>query len=199
MVIKLCILCDIKRKDIYGLSSPKNEYTKKNVVSVDVSVSWSSTRLGSVDLVNLEKELLAVVTCQWNRCTYFVTLAPFVPVVASLRHHIGDVHIVDKVVWAFKYRPDKASRQMPRDVAVERPDAGVVLIPLQDDVRVGLELGNVTPGRVGWVGYCAVPAGTELLKSLASNSTTDDTASVVVERVVKSLCAAGSAYTRVAG
>ena len=169
------------------------------MVSVDVSVSWSLTKLGSVDLVNLEKELLAVVTCQWNRCTYFVALAPLVPVVAGLRHDVGDVHVVDKVVWAFKYGPDEASRQMPGDVAVEGPDAGVILVPLQDDVRVGLELGNVTPSRVGWVGHCAVPAGTELLKSLASNSTTDDTAGIVIEREVKSLCAAGSAYTRVAG
>ena len=129
---------------------------------------------------------------------YFVALAPFVPVVAGLRHDVGDVHVVDEVVGAFKYGPDKASRQMPRDVAVEGPDAGVVLVPLQDDVRVGLELGNVTSGRVGWVGHCAVPAGAEFLKSLAGNSTADDTAGVVVKREVKSLCAAGSAYTRVA-
>jgi len=66
--------------------------------------------------------------------TYFVALAPFVPVVAGLRHDVGDVHVVDKVVWAFKYRPYKASRQMPCNVAVEGPDAGVVLVPLQDDV-----------------------------------------------------------------
>ena len=66
--------------------------------------------------------------------TYFVALAPFVPVVAGLRHDIGDVHLVDEVVWAFKYGPDEASRQMPRDVAVEGPDAGVVLVPLQNNV-----------------------------------------------------------------
>lgn len=65
---------------------------------------------------------------------YFVALAPLVPVVAGLRHDVGDVHVVDEVVGAFKYGPDKASRQMPRDVAVEGPDSGVVLVPLQDDV-----------------------------------------------------------------
>ena len=42
--------------------------------------------------------------------TYFVALAPFVPVVAGLRHDVGDVHVVDEVVGAFKYGPDKASR-----------------------------------------------------------------------------------------
>ena len=133
-----------------------------------------------------------------GRVAYDMGLAPRVPVVAGLRHDVGDFHLVDEVVWAFKNRPDEAGRQMPCDVTVEGPDAGVVLVPLQDDVRVGLELGNVTSGRVGWVGHCAVPAGTELLKSLAGNSTADDTAGVVVKREVKSLCAAGSAYTRVA-
>ena len=113
--------------------------------------------------------------------THSVTLAPFVPVVAGLRHDVGDVHVVDEIVWAFKYGPDKASRQMPCDVAVEGPDARVVLVPLQDDVRVGLKLGNVTPGRVGRVGHCAIPAGTELLKGLAGRSIADDTMGVVLE------------------
>jgi hypothetical protein len=34
------------------------------------------------------------------------------------------------------------------------------------------------------------------LKSLAGHSTADDTAGVVIEREVKSLCVAGSTYTR---
>jgi hypothetical protein len=128
--------------------------------------------------------------------TYSVSLAPCVPVVAGLRHDVGDGHVVDKVVGAFKYRPDKAGRQMPRDVAVEGPDTRVVLVPLQDNVRVGLELGDVTPGRVGRVGHRTVPAGTELFKSLAGNAASDDTAGIISDWNIKSLGAAGSTSTR---
>ena len=63
-----------------------------------------------------------------------MSLAPRVPVVASLRHDIGNVHVVDKVVWALEDSPDKAGRQMPCDVAVEGPDTWVVLVPLQNNV-----------------------------------------------------------------
>ena len=101
---------------------------------MDVSASWRLTRLGRVLLVNLEKELSAIDMYEWKWDTHSVSLAPFVPLVAGLRHDVGDVHVVDQVIGAFKYGPDKAGRQMPRDVTVERPDAGVVLVPLQDDV-----------------------------------------------------------------
>ena len=81
-----------------------------------------------------EEELLGIGMYGYDRSTYSVSLAPCVPVVAGLRHDIGDVHVVDEVIGAFKYRPDKASRQMPCDVAVEGPDAGVVLVPLENNV-----------------------------------------------------------------
>ena len=71
---------------------------------------------------------------EYDKSTYDMTLAPFVPVVTGLRHGVGNGHGVDKVVWAFEHRPDKAGRQMPRDVAVEGPDTRVVLVPFQDDV-----------------------------------------------------------------
>ena len=101
---------------------------------MDVSVSWCWKRLGRVLLVNLEKELSAIDMYERKRDTHSVSLAPFVPLVAGLRHDVGDVHVVDQVIGAFKYGPDKAGRQMPRDVTVERPDTRVVLVPLQDDV-----------------------------------------------------------------
>lgn len=78
--------------------------------------------------------MLAIEMYGYDKSTYLMGLAPFVPVVAGLRHDIGDVHVVDKVVGALKHRPDKAGRQMPCDVAVEGPDTGVVLVPLENNV-----------------------------------------------------------------
>jgi len=63
---------------------------------------------------------------------------------------------------------------MPRDVTVERPDTRVVLVPLQNNIAIGLQLGNVTPGWVGRVGYFAIPAGAILLESLARSAVSDD-------------------------
>jgi len=121
-----------------------------------------------------------------GRVAYDMGLAPRVPVVAGLRHDVGDFHLVDEVVWAFKNRPDEAGRQMPCDVAVEGPDAGVVLVPLKNDIAVGLKLGNVTSRRVGLVGHGAIPAGAKLFKSLASKAVSDD-AVVVLAYNVKNL------------
>jgi hypothetical protein len=59
MVIVLCILCDIKEKTYTDWAVQRMTIRKKNVVLVDVSVSWLSRDLGSVLLVNLKKTLLA--------------------------------------------------------------------------------------------------------------------------------------------
>jgi hypothetical protein len=81
-----------------------------------------------------EDGMLAIEIHGCDKRTYSVGLAPCVPVVAGLRHNVGNVQVVDNIVWALKYSPDKASGQMPRDVAVEGPDTGVVLVPLQNNV-----------------------------------------------------------------
>lgn len=73
-----------------------------------------------------------------NGSAYHVLLAPCIPVIAGVRHDIRNLQVVQEVVWLLKHSPDETGGQVPRDVAVERPDAGVVLVPLQDDVRVGL-------------------------------------------------------------
>jgi hypothetical protein len=104
-----------------------------------------------------------------------VALAPCLPVVAGLRHDVRDLHVVEKVIWAFEYRPNKTGRQMPCNMAMEGPDTRVILVPLQNNVRVRLELGNVAPRWVGWVGHRAIPTGTEFLKSLASSAVSHDT------------------------
>jgi hypothetical protein len=96
------------------------------------------------------------------------------------------LYVVDKVVRALKYCPDKASRQVPRDVTVERPDTRVVLVPLQNNIAVGLKLGNVTPGWVRLVGHCAIPAVTEFFKSLAGSTVSDDTGVVYTWTVERS-------------
>jgi hypothetical protein len=113
-----------------------------------------------------------------GRNTYHMGLAPRVPVIAGLGHDVGDFHVVDEIVGAFKDRPDKAGRQVPCDVTVEWPDTRVVLVPLQNNIAIGLQLGNVTPGWVGRVGHLAIPAGAILFESLARSAVSDD-ASVV--------------------
>jgi len=71
------------------------------VVSVGVRVSWILPRSGSVLLVDLTM-LLAVERQKYGRIAYHMSLAPRVPVVAGLRHDVGDFHVVDQVVWALK-------------------------------------------------------------------------------------------------
>lgn len=77
------------------------------------------------------------------------------------------------------------------------PDAGVVLVPLKDDVRVGHELGDVTSGRVLLVGDLAVPAGAELPEGLACFATTHDTG-VLAEQVVNAFALGNGACVGVA-
>ena len=81
---------------------------RKELLSVNLNVSWISVRSGRIHLVNLKKTSLATGLDRCVKSTYSVGLAPRIPVVAGLRHDIGDVHIVDEIVRVFKYRPDKS-------------------------------------------------------------------------------------------
>jgi hypothetical protein len=62
--------------------------------------------------------MLAIEMYGYAKGTYSVGLAPCIPVVAGLRHDVGNVHVVDEIVRALKYSPYKSGGQMPRDVAV---------------------------------------------------------------------------------
>jgi hypothetical protein len=117
-----------------------------------------------------------------------VALAPCVPIIASLRHHVWDLHVVHEVTWALQNRPDKSGRQVPRDVAVKGPDSRVVLVPLQDDVRFCLELSNVTSGRVRRVGHFAVPAGAVGRDGLTGDAMSYGSACVISRKVSTLTC-----------
>lgn len=105
-IIVLCFLCDIREKTCTDWAVQRMKI-RKELLSVNVSVSWLLRRLGGVHLVNLEK-LLAIEMCGHVKGTYSVGLAPCVPVVAGLRHDVGNVHVVDEIVGALKHRPDKS-------------------------------------------------------------------------------------------
>ena len=116
------------------LISPKKECTKRCSVGECKRVVDLNKKIMKHPSGQPEDAMLAIEIYGCDKRTYSVSLAPCVPVIASLRHDIGDVQVVDNIVRALKYSPDKASGQMPRDVAVERPDTGVVLVPLQNNV-----------------------------------------------------------------
>ena len=65
--------------------------------------------------------------------------------------------------WPLQYIYIHASTQMPRDMAMERPDAGIVLIPLQHDIRRLLDgaatrdLLHIPSLWIAWVGDCSIP------------------------------------------
>lgn len=73
-----------------------------------------------------------------------------IPIRTSLRHDQRNLHLVD-IGGALHECHKQALRQMPRDVAVERPRAGVVGVELEDHMPEGREVVRVAALRVGGV------------------------------------------------
>ena len=58
------------------------------------------------------------------------------PISACLRHDAWDRHNIFDRVGVLQYHPVHARAQMPRNMAMQRPDALIVLEVLDDDIRV---------------------------------------------------------------
>lgn len=74
------------------------------------------------------------------------------PVSTRLSHDQGDGHIFLDIDRALQDIRIQATRNMPGDVAMEGPDAGVVGVDLPYDVAVGREHLHIAPQRVVGVG-----------------------------------------------
>jgi hypothetical protein len=103
-----------------------------------------------------------------------VAVGPCVPRLANITGHARKREGLD-VGWALEDVDVQAAGYVPGDVAMERPHAGVVLLELKHDIRVGsrvsgglgwLEQLNVSHLGVRWVDDGAVPVTETLSKDV---------------------------------
>lgn len=100
-----------------------------------------------------------------------VLVGPCTPVLASLRHCAWDIVVLD-IIRTLNDIDVQAGADMPGDVAVERPDAGIVGEELHHNERWGsillglLEDLRVTAIGVTWIGDGAVPGAETFRKDL---------------------------------
>lgn len=81
------------------------------------------------------------------------------PIPTTLRHRPRNRHFLD-ILGSFEDTDVQAGADMPSDVAMERPDAWIVLIDLEDDVSRGVGVfGRLHPDGVAALGVAGVGDG----------------------------------------
>ena len=78
------------------------------------------------------------------------------PIPASLCHGARHDSLLEQLRLLHQVHI-QARGNVPRNVTMERPDAGVVRVVLYDEVAVGLQELHVTALRIGLVDYGAIP------------------------------------------